>query len=365
MHKQILVIGGYGKVGRVIASQLAEQFPGRVIAAGRNAHKAEELFRQSGGKIKPQTLDINSVPDYDKLFEEVGLVVMCLDQKSAELAHQTIRRGIHYIDITASYPIISKIEALQNVASNSGSTAVLSVGLAPGLTNLLAKHCQSKIPEMATADIFVLLGLGEAHGEAAIRWIFENLDTEFSVYNHGQTNTVKSFEDGQKTVFPGLRGIRTAYRFNFSDQHVLPHTRGFHRVSTRLCFDSAWFTSIFSWMKRTGMSRILTAKGVQKIIISMMKRLQFGSDIFAVKVEGYGLRNGNESRYECSLRGHGEGKVTGQVAAKVASRLLQSSFPRGVFHIDQLFDLSEFLEAPGIKGFVFDEKNSEVNWNYK
>ena len=37
---KILVIGGYGHVGRAISSELAHFFPDRVIAAGRNIQKA-------------------------------------------------------------------------------------------------------------------------------------------------------------------------------------------------------------------------------------------------------------------------------------------------------------------------------------
>lgn len=38
---KILVIGGYGNVGKVICKTLADRFPGRVIAAGRNLSAAQ------------------------------------------------------------------------------------------------------------------------------------------------------------------------------------------------------------------------------------------------------------------------------------------------------------------------------------
>jgi len=36
IRDKILVVGGYGNVGRVICGYLAEKFPGKIIAAGRS-----------------------------------------------------------------------------------------------------------------------------------------------------------------------------------------------------------------------------------------------------------------------------------------------------------------------------------------
>lgn len=36
MGGKILVVGGYGNVGRIIGIELADRFPGQIIAAGRN-----------------------------------------------------------------------------------------------------------------------------------------------------------------------------------------------------------------------------------------------------------------------------------------------------------------------------------------
>lgn len=87
----------------------------------------------------------------------------------------------------------------------------------------------------------------------------------------------------------------------------------------------------------------------------LLKRLHFGSTEFVVKVGG-----GNESEkgtlYECSLRGDVEGRATGLVAAQVAEQLVLSSYPAGVFHIEQLFTLHEFLENLGQQGLKFEEK---------
>ena len=44
------------------------------------------------------------------------------------------------------------------------------------------------------------------------------------------------------------------------------------------------------------------------------------------------------------------------MAAKIAEKRLLSSYPFGVFHIEQLFTLHEFLEKLGQHGLKFEEK---------
>jgi len=270
--------------------------------------------------------------------------------------------GIHYIDISASYHILSRIETLHEEAEEAGATAVLSVGLVPGLTNLLVKHSQSRLPDMTFADIYLMFGLGEVHGEAAYQWISENLNTEFTVLDHGETKRVKSFEDGRQTKFPGESGKRTVYAYNFPEQHVLLQTLGLGRVSTWLCFDSAFATRLFALFKRTGLSRVTTIKRVEKTIISILKplhlvlkRLHLGSEEIVIKVEA-----GNSPEkgvlYECSLSGESEARVTGLVTAKVAEKIVLSPFPSGVFHIEQLLAPLEFLESLSDHGLEFEEK---------
>ncbi len=51
MNGTILIIGGYGAVGRVAATRLAERYPGQVMAAGRNYDKANELSKAANRKI--------------------------------------------------------------------------------------------------------------------------------------------------------------------------------------------------------------------------------------------------------------------------------------------------------------------------
>jgi saccharopine dehydrogenase-like NADP-dependent oxidoreductase len=341
---KILIVGGYGAVGQVITKRLANLFPAKVIVAGRNFQKAEEFSNELDGNITPMKLDILSIPDNDRRLDKIDLVIMCIDQTQTKFVFQCVKRGIHYIDITANYNFLSKIEKLNNEAKTNNSTVVLSVGLAPGITNLLAKQCKYMVKNIQYADIYIMLGLGEAHGEAAYRWAFEDLNDTFFIKENGKKRQVKSFRDGKQSIFPEGIGKRTAYRSNFSDQHVIPKTLNIDSVSTRICFDSSVMTWVYALLRKTGLSKLVKFRIAQNFLMKTLKLITLGSDQFVLKIEA-GANQEDGLFYECSISGNGQGKNTGLVAAKVAEKLYTSSFASGVFQIEQLFDPLVFFDS--------------------
>jgi saccharopine dehydrogenase (NAD+, L-lysine-forming) len=351
-----VVIGGYGAVGRTVCTELADHVPVRVFAAGRNVKKAETFSQETGGRVWPLELDIANPSAAAKVLEGARVVVACVEPGDAAFAREVLERGIHYVDISASYAYLQQVERLDALARRWGATAVLSVGLSPGLTNLLARHCIDALgDELRSLDIFVLLGLGEAHGEAAVRWTIENLNKRFEV--PGVIGAVCSLEEPKKTVFSGY-GARTCYRFDFADQHVLARTLGVERVATRVCFDPAAATRLLALAKRTGVLCALRGPRERDVLVSLFTRFRMGSDGFAVKVEAEGMGGGT---YSCSAWGRGEARATGVVAARVAERLLTSpSLERGVFHTEQLFEPTELFDQMEVLGITVNLQDGRL-----
>ncbi len=130
-YGKILIIGGYGAVGRTIAIRLAEAYPGQVIAAGRRYEKANQLTQASEGRIQPLQVDIFKAHETPEILQGVALVVMCLDQSDTRFVELCLNNGVDYVDVTATYDFMAQVEALDKMAKVGGSTVVLSVGLAP------------------------------------------------------------------------------------------------------------------------------------------------------------------------------------------------------------------------------------------
>lgn len=202
-RKRILVVGGYGSVGRLICGHLSVRPGIAVSVGGRDAWKAIAFGSAIGAR--GVRLDLDDPRTWGKACDGIDWVVMCMDQKDVSFVRFLFDRGIHYIDITASDRFFQAIEHL----APTRSTALLSVGLAPGLSNILAFHCIGRLERAERVEIGLLFGLGDAHGDAAIEWMADQL---FATRQDLEPSTLE-FGFGQ--------GSRTAYPVDFSDQHSL------------------------------------------------------------------------------------------------------------------------------------------------
>ncbi|MGJ1292610.1 saccharopine dehydrogenase NADP-binding domain-containing protein [Sphingobacterium spiritivorum] len=350
MTGKTLIIGGYGAVGSIISKHLSDRYPGQIVVAGRNFAKAKSLSLELENRIIPCQLDLTA--DFDSsILKDITLVIMCIDPSDSVILEECIKRDIHYIDITADQRRILEAEALKYKTKGSRSTVVLSVGLAPGLTNLLARHTLNTLGQVQEIDIFILLGLGEKHGDSAYKWTFDNLHTTYPIVINGESQMIKSFRSPEKTFLSGLRNF---YLFNFSDQHTLLNTTAVKKVLTRVAFDSKLFTRIVAWMNILGLTRIFSHSGVQRILIRLFHNLTIGSDIFGVKVVS---KTSTSTEMSCILSGYGEGKITAFMATEIADMVLKEAFPAGIQHSHQVItDIPAFIS--NLKRY---DKSLEVN----
>jgi hypothetical protein len=339
---QIVVLGGYGAVGQVVARTLSRWYAGRVVVAGRDMSRAEALAGSTRGAVQPWRVDVEDDDDVQRAIEGARVVVMSVERANERVARACLQRGVRYVDVSASASVLTSISRLHDLAVERGSTAVLSVGLAPGLTNLLARQAAQLLTAARAVDITVLLGLGEHHGADAVRWTIDNLS--------------RSVERGAAPIrparvqLPGF-GLRTAYPFPFSDQYTLRETLGLS-ATTRLCFDSAPLTGALFALRSSGFFALMRRLRLDGLLASSLARVRVGGDQFVVRATASDLHG---TTVACAATGRNEGRATGIVAAHVVRVLDRAAPPAGVVHIEQLVNPSAFFTDLAEDGIVFHQ----------
>lgn len=348
--KNILVIGGYGKVGSVICKTLSMIYPEKVIAAGRNFDKAKKFSLSMNNKVLPMYLDIYDLEASHEVFTHTQLVIMCLDQKDTKFVEMCIQNKVHYIDISPSYTILSKIESLHSKALESGTTLVLGVGLAPGLSNLMVKNLVNRVNKVNSTDIYLMLGIGEKHGNDGVEWLLNNINNNYLIRENGRNKRVSSFTDHKYVKLPKKYGERVAYRFDLADQHILFKTLDLENVSSRFFYDSALTTKELAMLKKLGAFKLLKYKSFKNIFIKIFvgalhifDKLQIGSNDYLIKAEVHGEIEGKEGTIESVLFGSNNTEITGNVASILGNKLVQNKYSAGVNYMEQLFDLDDIL----------------------
>jgi len=341
---KILIIGGYGKVGRFIAERLAPLFLGRVIIAGRNQGKAKSAAAAIGHGAQGRVIDIFSASSANAL-DGVTLALVCLAQSDTRFVEQCLKRGIHYIDISAEYEFLSRVEKLDNLAKQNGASAVLSVGVAPGLTNMLAARAKEKMGDVERIDILLELGLGDHHGQAAVEWMFDNLDAQYQVRENGRLKSVSSFGEYIKIALPGQHKPRPAYRFDFSDQHVIARTLNVPGVSTWIRFEDRVSTWLFAKSSQAGLGRLLRRGLMRKFAVWLFMNVHIGSDICGVAAQAGGRSKSGDKTLTVAVIGRKEALMTAIVAAETARQLLTRNLAAGVHHSEQVIALDPVVAA--------------------
>jgi saccharopine dehydrogenase (NAD+, L-lysine forming) len=162
----------------------------------------------------------------------------------------------------------------------------------------------------------------------------------------------------KQTLFPGEPGRKRAFPFNFLERHTLPHTLGIGTVDTWIAFDSAATTWGFMLGKKMGLSRFADSPKGRRFMLSLMKKAHIGSERYAVKIEMQGRIAGQPCGHEAGISGMGEARATGIVTAEAADRLMTGACTPGVYYMEQLFELHDFMETLHQRGLVFEFSDS-------
>jgi hypothetical protein len=328
--RSVLIVGGAGSVGSRIGGILARRSDLHVIVGARSLDAAAQSVAASFG-ADIRVIDLNAPASWEAALRGVDLVIVCMDQQGPGFARKVLSSGIHYVDVTAGDSFFQSVEALPG--EEVRATALLSVGLAPGITNLLAADAASALDSVERIDIGLLLGLGDTHGEAALRWTLRNMLSERAV-------------ESQLVDFGRGWGSRRAHWMNFADQHALRRTMPGVGTATRMAFESRLVTAL-GFAAGAVFGRGARLEGLLLRVASMFS---FGSDACVAVAEATGLKGGKRAKAVARFQGRREADVTASVAAAASLLLLEKSECRGVFHIHQLFKADEIATCLAREG---------------
>ena len=304
-----LVLGGYGASGAPAVAMLRAGGD-RAVSAGRDPARADrviDLSRPDAAGFAAALGDVDVVVNASGI-EDPALVLAAAD------------RGVAFVDITATTSYVAAIEALAPRAP-----VLISVGLAPGLTNLLAAAVHEAAPEPGPIDVALAVGAGEHHGAAGVAWSFGLLGRRFADPATGAP--VRNYTQPRRFHLPGL-GTRRLYRADFSDQHVLTRDLGVP-VRTYFGLDSRAATTLLAgltWVPggRRAPHGLRVPGGDRWVALA---RAQDGTTRWA--------------------QGRRQAHATAVLAVEAARRAV--ALPAGVHHLHQVMELADVPVDAGVE----------------
>ena len=308
---KVLVLGGYGAVGARVTAQL-RALGDTALAAGRDPALADRV-------LDLHAVRAGAVEDYHRAIADVDVVVNAAGLEDPGLATAATDRGVAFVDITATTGYVTELERL-----TPSAPVLLSVGLAPGLTNLLATALHATAP--GPIDLAVVLGARERHGAAATGWSYGLLGRRFPDTRGG--GPVLNYTRPRTFDLPRL-GRRRLCRADFSDQHTLTRQLG-DPVRTYFGVDSRFGTASLALLTHIPGASRFVPRGLHLP----------GSDRWLALAEA---ADGTVRRASGRSQSHASAVLT-VLAARAATGL-----PPGVHHLPDVLTLDDLPEESGIE----------------
>lgn len=348
----ILIAGGYGVVGRRIAGELAPDYPGRIIVAGRSLAHANEAAAAIGHGVRGRQLDVTEQASIAEALQGVVVVISCIDQPGRKLLWAALRRGLGYTDIAPRMTELGRGRDYDDIvaaARASGARLVLGAGIVPGISNVVVRALADRLggtaDEIQTA---LLLNANDVTGSASFDYFLQELSMTFAARIDGEDRRTRAFTEPRLIQFPPPIGARYAYLFPFSDQVLYPRTMGVGTAVTRLAIEPAWLAGLLSVMTRTGAARLFAANWLrQSIARTRRDRPSAQGARFALRVD---VRRGAQS-CNATVAGRTQADAAAAGAAGVARLLLEGAIPApGAWMPEQVIESAPFLARLARRG---------------
>ncbi len=194
--KSLLILGGYGITGGMIARLLLQETDVNLVLAGRSLEKAmakaAELNKLAGGeRVKGLFADAADVSSLQKAFQDMDMVIAAssTSQYVREVAESALKMGLDYLDVQYSTKKVAALQAMSAEISQAGRCFITDGGFHPGLPAALIRYVAPSFDRIEFAQVGSVIQIDWRKLPITDATVFEMVE-EFSDYQPF------SFKDG-------------------------------------------------------------------------------------------------------------------------------------------------------------------------
>jgi saccharopine dehydrogenase-like NADP-dependent oxidoreductase len=155
---KIVVLGGAGAMGQVAVRDLAASQPvGEVVVADVSVDRAEKLKRALGSdKIKSAYADLTNKQGLVNVLKGATAVINSTPYTyNVSVMEAALEAGCHYLDLGGLFHVTKKQLELDKKFKERELLAVLGMGAAPGMTNVMAAHAAHDLDQVESIEMTV------------------------------------------------------------------------------------------------------------------------------------------------------------------------------------------------------------------
>ncbi|MBW2964425.1 saccharopine dehydrogenase NADP-binding domain-containing protein [Candidatus Woesearchaeota archaeon] len=235
---KVLIIGA-GAVGSVISKVLAkDRKVSQVICGTNDVRRSKEFLDLKNGKIRLMKLDASDVKQVSAAAKGCDIIInSSLPDFNLKIMDAALKVGADYQDLCSLLKDLRNAEQLKYDARfrKAGLVGLINAGVAPGITNLLAREIYDKMDSVS--DIRIRLVEDQKGSELVFAWSPEvTLDTISApplTYRNGRFSFLAPFGDTEEYEFPQPVGKKYTVNLYGDEIATIPKYLNVRNVSMK------------------------------------------------------------------------------------------------------------------------------------
>jgi saccharopine dehydrogenase (NAD+, L-lysine-forming) len=372
MGTPIAVLGA-GAMGSAAAVLLARHDDVDLLVLDVDAERARRVAERTGAEGRGFDAATGELAE---ILREVRAVAACIPYRAnLPTMEAALEAGCHYADLGGLFHTTREQLKLHDRFAGAGVSAVLGIGSAPGLTNVLAKLGADRLDAVTSIDMVDgAVDLSADGGAFGVPYSVDTVLDEFTmpamVFEDGALKEVPAASGVIDWDFPEPVGRQPAMFTLHSEPATLPDTiPGVRDVRWRLALPEAIHDG-FAFLTRVGLAStepVATASGEvvpRDVLAAVLNRMPVPegepNDVEFLDVRVVGTRQGRPAehralaRFEPSAEGLSAGAFGTAIPIAVTARWMAAGRVAPGVHAPELaFDAEAFVADLETEGVAF------------
>ncbi len=366
---RILVLGGSGEMGSTAVADLVERTDHEVTIGDIRPDAAAALLRRLGAPERVVRVDVDDPGSLAAALADTEVVLNATYMRhNVPVTDAAIAAGVHLVDLGSYYPeTLQQLERHERAVA-AGCRIVPGCGVAPGLTNILARHGADRLDTVRAIRLYSYITHPMWTSPGIVVTRFDASSGMSLVREGGRLVEQPSFSGEEEIVFPEPYGAQAVHLVPHPEPVTLPRYLDVADVVFKVGYP-ADETRRIETLLELGFDRDepfeLDGASIspRRFAAAYIGRRGIGpSDRSAnvKQVQVAGTRDGKPVTivYDFAVEEVGRSAssaITGTIAA-IAADLVSRGGPVGIHPPEGAFDPTVFLAALAERGFTVEQR---------
>jgi saccharopine dehydrogenase-like NADP-dependent oxidoreductase len=366
---RVLVLGGAGEMGSAAVADLVERTEHEITVADLRPDAATALLQGLGARGRAIHVDVDDAASLGSALADTDVVLNATYMRqNVAVTDAAIKAGVHLVDLGSYYPeTLQQLERHED-AVRAGCRIVPGCGVAPGLTNIVARLGADELDSVERIGLYSYIThpLWTSPGIVITR--FDASTGTSLVYQDGSLLEHPSFSQAEQIDFPEPYGRHEVHLVPHPEPVTLPRYIDVPNVVFKVGYPADEERRIRVLLELgfdhpdpfdvdgVGISpRQFAAAYIGRRGIAATDR---SANVKQIRIDGH--RDGRPVGlvYDFAVEQTGRSAssaITGTIAA-IAADLVAHGGPTGVHPPEGAFDPREFLRALALRGFTVERQ---------